>query len=102
MNINILSGSNAPESTKVLMGFYNNENMFIDATTLTGANLTKYNKFVTLVASGIVGKVDGTPFSLECNHVSPNEISEEETILEFSLLSAKNKKIITDFELLLK
>jgi hypothetical protein len=84
------------------MGIYDGKDINIDITTLSVSDKKKYTDFVGLIASGRLGKVDGTSYSLDVNHVTPEVVTEETTLLEYSLLSNNNKKIITDFEMLLK
>lgn len=96
MEINILSGSNAPETTNVLMGTYNNTDQNIDVTTLSNALKTKYNAFFNFTGNYLNVIIINAPYELSANRVTPDSIEFDIVTIDYDTLSNNDKKKIDD------
>jgi hypothetical protein len=94
VEINILSGSNAPETTNVLMGLYNNINQNIDVSTLTTTLKTKYNAFFNFTGNYANLIIINAPYELSANRVTPDVVEIDIITIDYNTLSATDKKKI--------
>jgi hypothetical protein len=96
MEINIISGSNAPQDTNVLMGLYNNTDQNIDANTLSTSLKVDYNTFFNFTGNYVSLTILNTPYSLEANRVTPLDVELDTMIIDYEILSLDDKKKIDD------
>jgi len=94
MEINILSGSNAPESTNVLMGMYNDTDQNIDVIALSNVLKTKYNAFFNFTGNYANLIIINAPYELSANRVTPDSVELDTVTIDYNTLSANDKEKI--------
>lgn len=99
MEINILSGSNAPESTNVIMGQFiktNGEFKDINVSIETASVESKaiYDNFFNMTGKHASLSIINSPYNFEGNHVSPDAVDLESVVIDYTILSANDKSII--------
>jgi hypothetical protein len=96
MEINILSGSNAPQDTNVLMGLYNDTDQNIDVNTLSTLLKADYNTFFNFTGNYMSLTILNAPYSLEANRVTPLDVELDTMVIDYETLSLVDKKKIDD------
>jgi hypothetical protein len=96
MEINILSGSNAPQDTNVLMGLYNDTDQNIDVNALSTLLKTDYNTFFNFTGNYMSLTILNAPYSLEANRVTPLDVELDTMVIDYETLSSADKKKIDD------
>lgn len=91
MEINILSGSNAPETTNVLMGIYNDTDQNIDVNTLSTSLKKDYDSFFNFTGNYTKLIIINAPYNLDANCVTPDAVEDDLITIDYSLLSDANK-----------
>jgi len=97
MSVFIVSGSNAPETTQVVMGFYKksdgeHKHFMIDITAVEDpAKKAIYNEFFNFVGSYTTVELINSPYQLDCNHVTPNTVELDSIVIDYTTLSVKEK-----------
>jgi len=94
MEINILSGSNAPETTNVLMGMYNGIDQNVDVIALSNALKTKYDAFFNFTGNYSNLTILNTPYELSANRVTPDSVELDTVTIDYNTLSTVDKKKI--------
>lgn len=100
MEINIISGSNQPETTNVIMGFYNEKDIDVNVDDLSSSDLQAYNDFFDFVGNVVVVKISNCPFFMDCNRVTPVTVLDENNFLDYTLLLPSDKTIVDNFGLI--
>lgn len=96
MEINILSGSNAPQDTNVLMGLYNDTDQNIDVNTLSTLLKADYNTFFNFTGNYMSLTILNAPYLLEANRVTPLDVELDTMVIDYETLSSADKKKIDD------
>lgn len=91
MEINILSGSNAPETTNVLMGIYNGTDQNVDANALSSSLKKDYNSFFNFTGNYTNLIILNAPYDLDANRVTPDAVEDDLITIDYSLLSDADK-----------
>jgi hypothetical protein len=97
MEINIISGSNAPETTNVLMGMYNDTNQNIDVTELNNTLKTKHDAFFNFTGNYLNLIIINTPYELSVNRVTPGAVEIETVTIDYATLSNTDKNKVDNF-----
>lgn len=107
MSVLIVSGSNAPNDTHVVMGQYvtkagESKEIFIDINEVQDpAKKEIYNAFFNFVGSYVTVELVNSPYTLDCNHVTPSNVELDSLILDYNTLGAVEKaKIDAAFDVL--
>jgi hypothetical protein len=96
MEINILSGSNAPQDTNILMGLYNDTDQNIDVNALSTLLKADYNTFFNFTGNYMSLTILNAPYSLEANRVTPLDVELDTMVIDYETLSSADKKKIDD------
>jgi hypothetical protein len=91
MEINILSGSNAPQDTSVLMGLYNDADQNINVNSLSTLLKAEYNKFFNFTGNYAKLIIINAPYTLDANRVTPDAVESDLITIDYSLLSKIDK-----------
>lgn len=107
MSVFIVSGSNAPETTHVVMGQFkksNGDEAVVDLnieTILDPAKKAIYDAFFNFVGSYVSVEIINSPYEGDFNHVTPLVVEKDAIIIDYSLLAqAEKDKIDNAFALL--
>lgn len=98
MSVLIVSGSNAPQTTQVVMGFFRKadgelKNFFIDITSVEDpVKKAIYNNFFNFVGSHTTVELVNSPYELDCNHVTPNVVELNSMTIDYSTLAPEEKE----------
>jgi hypothetical protein len=98
MKINILSGSNAPETTNCIMGLIDGKEVFVNINEFTTEQLAKFNDFFSSEMKHF-GSITilNAPIGIDLNRVTPLTISNNEFVVDYDLASLPTKNIIDSF-----
>lgn len=98
MEINILSGSNAPETTNCMMGLVDENDVNINVDDLTIEQKEKHDDFFSseMKHFGSI-KILNAPIGIDVNRVTPLTISNDEFVIDYDLVSLPTKNIIDAF-----
>jgi hypothetical protein len=100
MSIFVVSGSNTPATTQVVMGDFINTNgeyktVNIDVTTIQDpSKKAVYDAFFNLVGSNVTVEVINSPHQGSFNHVTPNAVALEAVVLDYSTMNAGDKSVV--------
>jgi putative transposon-encoded protein len=99
MSILIISGSNLPEETNVVMGDMldsngKNVSINIDITTISEDAKVVYNKFFELVGNSSKIEISNSPYNYNGNHVRPILIENNMIEIDYSVLNQDDKDVI--------
>ena len=106
MSVQIISGSNAPENTNVIMGEVinqegENKSVFIDVETISPAGKQIYDDFFGIIGLNAKTTIVNSPYNYDGNHVTPLAVASEIVEIDYNELSAAAKeKIDAGFQLL--
>lgn len=97
MSVFVVSGSNAPATTQLVMGqFLDNSGtpkvVNINVEEIQDpAKKAVYDAFFGLVGSNVSVELINSPYKGEFNHVTPNAVDLEALIIDYSTLNAGDK-----------
>jgi hypothetical protein len=96
--INILSGSNAPETTNCMMGLVGDNDVNINVDDLTVEQKAKFDDFFSSEMKHF-GSITilNAPIGIDLNRVTPLTISNDEFVVDYDLASLPMKNIIDSF-----
>jgi|Laugrespbdmm15sn_2_1035079.scaffolds.fasta_scaffold30878_2 hypothetical protein len=97
MEINIISGSNAPENTNVIMGIYNDTDQNININTLSTELKNDYTSFFNFTGNYVSLNIINAPYALDANHVTPDIVKDDLIVIDYLLLSETDKIKINNF-----
>jgi hypothetical protein len=106
MSVQIISGSNAPENTNVIMGEVinqegENKSIFIDIETISPAGKQIYDDFFSVIGLNAKVIIKNSPYNYDGNHVTPLSVDAEIVEIDYNELPAAAKaKIDAGFQLL--
>ncbi len=107
MSVFIVSGSNAPEPTHLVIGQFKKTTgeeatLEIDVDAIQDpAKKAVYNAFFNFVGSYVSVEIINSPYQLDCNHITPLPVELDAIVLDYNTITAAEKeKIDNAFALL--
>lgn len=107
MNINVASGTNAPEQTHVLMGLFQSVNgqekqVYVDVASIEDpAKKAVYDAFFELTGPNNFATVINAPYSADFNRVIPQEVILANVVIDYATLAPAEKAIVDNAFVLL-
>jgi helix-turn-helix protein len=98
MSVFIVSGSNAPETTHIVMGQFQNPEGVIVPLNININEIQDpvkkavYDSFFNFVGSYVSVEIINSPFVGDFNHVTPNSVENDAIVIDYNTLSQSEKE----------
>jgi hypothetical protein len=100
MTLNCSVSSSAPSTTNVVMGYVNNNNIYLDLSTSPTADVKVVNDFILVIGNHITTNIENYPLDgyFETNIVLPYGDCDLDIInIDYNSLSDNDKNIVDQF-----